>query len=111
MFGIPFVGVGGVGLMSGLGLFGITEAALMFALGFGYIICYLAKKEDKGLRGLGHMIGMAIIVLSSLLILINIYTRLITRVCSSMAGSVAMPSPGFKSGMMHQPMMPPAVKK
>ncbi|MDD5155877.1 MAG: hypothetical protein PHF11_05280 [Candidatus Omnitrophica bacterium] len=59
--------------MIGIGLLGIKEVALMFALGFGYIICSLAKKQDKSMQGLGHLIGIVIIVLSSALILVNLY--------------------------------------
>lgn len=73
--------------------FGITEAALLFALGFGYIICLLARKEDKDLKQLGHVIGMSIIVLSSALILLSLYVRF--KNYSQGMGCVTM-----KSGMM-----------
>lgn len=92
MFGIPF--------------FGITEAALMFALGFGYIICSLAKKEDKGMQGLGHLIGISIIILSSVLILVNIYIRF-----NPFTGSIISRCPGMKPGMMGQPSMSAPIKR
>lgn len=100
--------------MIGISFFGIREAALMFALGFGYIICSLAKKEDKGMQGLGHLIGIAIIVLSSVLILVNIYIRF-----NPFAGSMISQCPGMKAGMktgmkpgmMRQPPMPAPMKK
>lgn len=56
----------------------ITVATLLFALGFGYIICCLSKKEDKDLKQLGHLIGMSIIVLSSVLTIASIYLRVIS---------------------------------
>ena len=55
--------------------FGIAEGVLLFALGFGYIICILSKKEDKELKQLGHVIGMCIIVLSSVFILLSLFVR------------------------------------
>ena len=90
--------------MMGIPFFGITQTGLMFALGFGYIICYLAKKTDKGMQGLGHLIGMSIIVLSSLLILLNIYTRF------NPPGSMSRRCPEMKAGMMGQAATPSPVK-
>ena len=55
--------------------FGIAEGVLLFALGFGYIICILSKKEDKELKQLGHVIGMCMIVLSSVFILLSVFVR------------------------------------
>jgi hypothetical protein len=94
-------------------IFGITEVALMFALGFGYIICSLAKKEDKGMQGLGHLIGISIMVLSSLFILVNVYVRF-----NPFASGAISRRPyfkmkaGMKPGMMReQPPMPVPGKK
>lgn len=97
--------------MLGISLFGIREAVLMFALGFGYIICYLARKEGKGMAGLGHLIGMTIIVLSSLLILLNIFARCNFNAYNRLVGGTIMQCPTMKSGMMPQPAMPTPPKK
>jgi len=94
--------------MIGISFFGIREAALMFALGFGYIICYLAKKEDKGMQSLGHFIGMSIIILSTLLILVNIYARFNLKACAKIIGSsIQCPV----TGMMGKAATPAPVKK
>ena len=94
-----------------ISLFGIREAVLMFALGFGYIICYLAKKQDKGMQSLGHVIGMGIIVLSSILLLINIYGWLNLRVYKQVMSSY-INRPITKGSMMGQgKIQPPPVKK
>lgn len=99
--------------MMGIAFFGIAETALMFALGFGYIICSLAKKEDKGMQGLGHLIGISIMVLSSLFILLNIYAKLNLLATGAISRS---PSYGMKSGMRPgmmrgQPPMPAPARK
>ena len=85
---------------------GLKLSLLMFNLGFGYILCYLAKKsEDKGIGNLGHVIGMIIITLSSALILFNIWVggnRFLR--CGGFSGyemKYGMPRPG----MMHRQMM------
>lgn len=81
----------------------------MFALGFGYIICYLAKKQDKGMQSLGHVIGMGIIVLSSILILVNLYSQLNLRVYRQiMSGYINQPM--MKGGMMGKGAMQAPVK-
>lgn len=52
---------------------GIPEALLLMALGLGYIVCYLAQREEKALRTVGYFIGTFIIVLSALLIVVNVF--------------------------------------
>lgn len=52
---------------------GISEALLLLALGLGYIVCYLANREEKVLRTIGYFIGTFIIVLSGLLIIVNVF--------------------------------------
>lgn len=66
----------------------IHKATLLIALGLGYIVCYLAKREDKFLKTLGYLIGTFVIALSALIILANII--LDARFCSKMGGSVMM---------------------
>ncbi|MCX5701493.1 MAG: hypothetical protein NTW64_00725 [Candidatus Omnitrophica bacterium] len=47
----------------------IQGSVLLIALAMGYIVCYLANKEQKLLRSLGNLIGLFIIVISSLLLM------------------------------------------
>lgn len=60
---------------------GVTRAFLLIALALGYIVCSLANKEEKALRKAGYVIGISIIVLSSLLILGNLFLEATT--CAS----------------------------
>jgi hypothetical protein len=95
--------------MLGILSFGIKEAALMFALGFGYIICYLAKKQDKGMQSLGHVIGMSIIVLSSILIFLNLYIQLSLGTSKQVMASY-LKYPVMQGSMMGQGAMQAPVK-
>jgi len=47
---------------------GIKVALMLIALGFGYIVCYLANREEKDLRRIGQVIGVIIISISLFLI-------------------------------------------
>lgn len=81
---------------------GLSGIQLLFAMGFGYIICYLAAKTSKPLRTLGYCIGGFIIVVS--LVLIVIKGVWLSQMCSSrceMMGKHPMGGPG-----MHGMMMP-----
>jgi hypothetical protein len=95
--------------MPGILFFGIKETAFMFALGFGYIICYLAKKQDKGMQSLGHVIGMSIIVLSSILILVNLYSQLSLGTYKQVMGSY-IKYPAMKGSMGQGAMQAPLKK-
>jgi len=44
-------------------------AILLIALSFGYIVCYLAEREEKGLRLVGYGIGTFVIVFSLLMLI------------------------------------------
>jgi len=75
---------------------GLFEVALLIALGFGYIVLYLAKREEKKLQFLGYIIGVTIITLS----LIYLVGYILLRVIYS-------PKIGLPKGMMQQRLMPP----
>jgi hypothetical protein len=47
----------------------MLEAALLVALGLGYIVIYLARREEKALKALGYTIGSVMIILSSIFII------------------------------------------
>ena len=54
--------------MMGMPFSGLTETLLYFALGIGYIVCYLARREEKNMQAAaGYLVGAFIIVLSSIL--------------------------------------------
>lgn len=56
----------GMGMMS----FGHMNGALaLIALALGYIVCLLAKKEKGLLKTTGYTIGIAIIAISSVIVL------------------------------------------
>jgi len=67
---------------------GITDAILLVALALGYIVCYLASREEKTLRLAGYFIGVFIILLSAMLIVNNVVLG--ARFCGKRAG-VVMP--------------------
>lgn len=55
--------------MTGMLFFSGTAAATtLIALALGYIVCYLAKREDKALKTVGYVIGVFIIALSAILL-------------------------------------------
>ncbi len=84
----------------------IHKAVLLIALGLGYIVCYLAKREDKFLKTLGYLIGTFVMVLSALAILANIV--LDARFCRKMGGSVMM-MPRRQMMRGERPAVPPAL--
>lgn len=77
-----------------LGFPGIFEALLLIALGSGYIVLYLAKREEKGLQFIGYMIGVIIIALSLIYLVGHILTQ------------AYYPKARFFKGMRQQRMMP-----
>lgn len=68
--------------MLGMSFGGLTEAVLLVALGLGYIVCYLANREEKTLRTVGYCIGTFMMVLSALLITISVFFS--ARICNNM---------------------------
>ena len=55
--------------------FGLSDAILLVALGIGYVVLYLAKREEKALQFTGYLIGGVIIVLSLIYILGNLLVK------------------------------------
>lgn len=53
----------------GMGGMEIGKALLLIALGIGYIVLYLANREEKGLRAAGIIAGVLIMGLSAIMIL------------------------------------------
>lgn len=51
---------------------GLTNAALLFAMGLGFFICYFAKKADEEIKSLGRVVGLLVLGLSTLFILLNL---------------------------------------
>ena len=48
---------------------GMSIGFLLIALAMGYIVCTQAKKETKGLKVLGNIIGTVIIAISGIIII------------------------------------------
>jgi uncharacterized MAPEG superfamily protein len=47
----------------------VQGSVLLIALAMGYIVCYLANKEQKLLRSMGNLIGLFIIIISTLFLI------------------------------------------
>lgn len=80
-----------------LGFSGVFEALILIALGFGYIVLYLAKREEKGLQFVGYVIGGVIIVLAIIYLLCNIWAQ----------ASLCYPRLRYRKGIMQQRMIQP----
>jgi len=59
-------------MVLGVHLFGLNEAALMIALGVGFIVFCKAKKEGQPLQMVGRIIGIFIITISIFSIILNV---------------------------------------
>ncbi|MDD5596002.1 MAG: hypothetical protein PHY94_07170 [Candidatus Omnitrophica bacterium] len=57
-------------------------ALFMMALALGYLVLYFANREEKDLRTLGYVIGVVIIIISSVAIIGKIVTR--AKFCNMM---------------------------
>ncbi len=51
---------------------GITNAALLFAMGLGFFVCYFARKADEEIKSLGRVVGLLILGLATLFIFLNL---------------------------------------
>ena len=72
---------------------GLIIAIELIALGIGFIVCYLAKREEKALKAIGYVIGISIIALAGILVLDRLlmhYSRGFRR-CPLKAGGTMMP--------------------
>jgi hypothetical protein len=78
----------------------LTALGIVFALGFGYIVCFLAAKTVGSMKVLGYTIGIGIMSLMAILIIGNLY---IIGAYGPRTGG--MGSPMMKKGMMHHGMM------
>jgi hypothetical protein len=83
---------------------GLSTAMILVALAMGYIVCYLANREEKGLRRLGYTVGIVIIVFSGLLLLNKlVLARNILGAGAKGSGKYMMQR---KAGQYQRPMMP-----
>lgn len=82
-------------------MYGGAEAITLIALALGYIVCHMAKKEDKAMKITGYIIGTFIITLSALHIIIS--ATMYSKICpmgkkmggiKGQAPSMAMPAAG-----------------
>ena len=94
---------------------GLTFGILLLALGVGYIVCYLANREEKALRSLGLIIGGIIIAVSAVMLLNNLLFS--ARMCSGPRGmgmmvpSHKMMMKGEKKAPLPVPQQQPESKK
>ena len=51
---------------------GAKNVLLVIGLGIGYLVLYLAKREEKGLQALGYFLGTVIILYCGFCILLNL---------------------------------------
>lgn len=58
-----------------------SEAFFLIALGIGYIVLYLANREEKSLRTTGFLIGILIIGISGIHLLYSILLN--AKICRS----------------------------
>lgn len=95
----------------------IPASTLLIALALGYIVCVLAKKEEKSFKTIGYIIGTFIIVVSSVLILSKLL--LTAAICGKMDGMMSQQhwkmkhrimKPDMQPGMMQQAPATPAKK-
>lgn len=66
----------------------LNGTAALMALGLGYIVCYLANREEKNLRKVGYVIGIFMIITSCLLILAK--AAWMVKGCSKMGPACSM---------------------
>lgn len=83
----------------------MNGVGLLATLGLGYIVCYLANREEKFLRTLGYSIGTFMIVISCILLLAKAasFAQLGSKMCP-MKGGMGMMS-GPESGMKGKGIM------
>jgi hypothetical protein len=81
--------------------FGMKTGILLIAMALGYVVLYLAKREEKQLKTAGNIIGIFIIAVSAALILCNIICK--ARFCGSKFQCRKMMMQGQKPPMpMHE---------
>lgn len=72
---------------------GLIMAIELIALGIGFIVYYLAKREEKALKAIGYIIGITIIILAGILVfdrLLMHYNRE-SRKCALRQRGITMP--------------------
>lgn len=68
-------------------LYNSNGTIALVALTLGYIVCSLAKKETGLLKKIGYIIGVAVIIISSVIVIVKV--QCVARICP------------MKSMMMH----------
>jgi len=77
----------------GMGCEHMNGVLALIALALGYIVCLLAKKEKDLLKTAGYAIGIAIIVISSVIIIGKVLwtAKMCVKMCPMKQSSMLMP--------------------
>jgi len=79
----------------------VTNAILLLAMGVGYIVCYLAKREEGVLKTAGYAIGITIVVLSAVILVNNMLLEAsFCRMDKKMCAGMMMPHHGMMKGQV-----------
>jgi len=78
----------------------MSSALLLIALASGYVVLYLANREEKAMHNIGFFIGVFVMAFSAVIILGNVVGG--SR-CAKMCGGKGMM-------MKHGQMMPPIAR-
>lgn len=79
---------------------GLNESLLLIALCMGYLVMYLAKREEKTLQFIGYIIGSVVIALAGICIIFSGWIQ-------ANIGYAKMRHHGPRQEMMQQRMMRP----
>ena len=79
--------------MRGMVLGHVSGIPALLALALGYIVCSLAKKEKGLLKTTGYTIGIAIIAISSVIVLGKVLwtAKMCVKMCPMKASVMPMP--------------------
>lgn len=80
--------------MRGMVLCHVNGIAALIAVALGYIVCTLAKKEKGLLKSTGYAIGIAIIAISSVIVLGKVLStaKMCVKMCPLKQSSMPMMS-------------------
>lgn len=84
----------------------INDALILIALCLGYMVLYFAKREEKGLKFIGYIIGCVVIALAAISLIFGAWIQ--TNICRCSKKEMRSHEGMMQQRMMHQRMMPQA---